>query len=85
MAKGGARPGAGRKPYSQEVAKVKDLARCWDIVMQYVNDVNEPLAKRAELASRFAVKCVPEKFEDVSEKKGIALILPNKTKVDMTA
>ena len=59
MARGGARPGAGAKPLHEQVCRMQDLNRCWDVVMEYINS-DAPLDKRADLASKLAIKSVPQ-------------------------
>lgn len=59
MARGGARPGAGAKPLHKQVCRMQDLNRCWDVVMEYINS-DAPLDKRADLASKLAIKSVPQ-------------------------
>lgn len=59
MAHGGARPNSGPKPLHEQVCRIKDLQRCWDVVMEYINS-DAPLSKRADLAAKLAVKSVPQ-------------------------
>ena len=58
---GGYRPGSGAKPIAEQVCRIKDINRCWDIVMEFLES-DAPLAQRAEMASKFAVKAVPQDF-----------------------
>lgn len=57
--RGGARPGAGAKPIAAQVCRIADIQRCWDVVMEFVKS-DAPLAQRAEMASKIAVKAVPQ-------------------------
>lgn len=56
---GGAKPGAGRKPYSEEVKRIHDIRKCWDVVMEFINS-DAPLKERTEIAVKIALKSVPE-------------------------
>jgi len=56
---GGAKPGAGRKPYSEEVKRIHDIRKCWDVVMEFINS-DAPLKERTEIAVKIAIKAVPD-------------------------
>ena len=59
---GGRRPGAGRKSLGEEAKRLRDIVRCWDVVMEFVNS-EAPLKDRAEMAARIAVKAIPEQHQ----------------------
>lgn len=86
MARGGARPGAGAKRISEQVCRIADINRCWDVVMQFINDESQSLKERAEMASRIAVKAIPTEIKDTDKvlKTGITLVMSDKTKVDLS-
>lgn len=84
---GGAKPGAGRKPYSEEIKRIHDIRKCWDVVMEFINS-DAPLKERTEIAIKIAIKCVPEKLEiDPGEKTklGISLTTTDGKIIDLRA
>lgn len=65
MAKGGYRPGAGRKSLDEEQKRMRDIFRCFEVVMEYVNS-DAPLKDRADMAAKLAIRSVPDKLEHSS-------------------
>ena len=59
MPRGGARPNSGPKPIAEQVCRIKDIARCFDVVMEFVNS-DAPLQQRAEMAKSIASKAIPQ-------------------------
>ena len=80
MAKGGFRPGAGRKSLDEEQKRLRDIFRCFDVVMEFVNS-DAPLKERAEMAAKLAIRSVPDRLEhsgpDGSALKIVQLVAPN--------
>lgn len=59
MARGGYRPGSGRKSFVEE-GRICDLIRTSvEITERFINDESYPLEKRVEVASRFVAKRIP--------------------------
>ena len=73
MAKGGYRPGSGRKSLDEEQKRIRDIFRCFDVVMEFVNS-DAPLKERAEMAAKLAIRSVPERLEH-SSPDGTALTI----------
>lgn len=52
---------SGRKS-NYDNLKIEDLMnKSFGVVLRFINDEKQPIMKRAELASRFALKYIPEK------------------------
>lgn len=82
---GGAKPGAGRKPYSEEVKRTRDIIRCWDVVMEFINS-DAPLKERTEMAIKIAVKAVPDNLiinKGKEIKLGISLKTSDGKQIDL--
>jgi hypothetical protein len=57
--KGGARPGAGRKPLADENKMINLIGKCFDVTLRFVQDETIPLKDRVDIASRISAKRVP--------------------------
>ena len=57
--KGGARPGAGRKPIADEQKMINLIRSCFDVTLRFVQDETISLKERVDIASRISAKRVP--------------------------
>ena len=57
---------SGRKSRSDEQRRLDDIEKCWAVMMAFVSS-DAPLKERAEMASKIAVKAIPDKLEHTGD------------------
>lgn len=50
---------SGRRSRTDEQKRLLDIDKCWTVMMEFINS-DAPLKERAEMASKIAVKAIPE-------------------------
>jgi hypothetical protein len=57
---------SGRKTKTAEQSRLADVERCWKVMMQFINS-DAPLKERSEMASKIAVKAIPDVIEHTGD------------------
>jgi len=54
---------SGRKPDDVAAKRLETIEKAWDTVHEFLNDLEQPLKARAEMAAKLAVKNMPQEIK----------------------